>query len=143
MDGTIILWDIRKAGMNAQTLSLDRLQDHLTRIDRTIHQKVDFNRQLAAKAHTKVVNAVKFTPGGNYLVSCGNDKIVRFWNINTGRLQPIKYRQCLVSTLKYEIDIIGFSSSSGDDLLVYPGATNRKYHHLFTIFFCLIANSYI
>lgn len=120
------MWDIRKAGMNAQTLSFDHLQDHSTKLDRTKHQKVDWNRQLAAKAHTKSINSIKFTPGGNYLVSCGNDKVVRLWNINTGKLQPIRYRPCNSSPLRYDIDIINFSSSSGDELLLYPGS-NRKF----------------
>lgn len=134
------MWDIRKAGMNSQTLSFDHHQDHSTRIDRTIHQKVDWNRQLAAKAHTKVVNSIKFTPCGNHLVSCGNDKVVRLWNIHTGRLLPISYRQCQTSKLKYGIDIVGFSQSSGDELLVYPGRNRKSIFILF--YFCFIDCNY-
>lgn len=125
VDGTVCLWDIRKAGVHAQYLSFDLLQDHSAVIDRSIHQRVDWNRQLAAKAHSKAVTAVKFTPGGRHLVSCGNDKCVRLWDAQTGKLHPIRYDPCCHSTLKYEIDIVGVSSSSSDDLLLYPGPDSK------------------
>lgn len=54
-------------------------------------------------------------------MSCGNDKAVRLWDTASGRLHPIRYDPCCSSTLKYDIDVVGFSPSSGDELLIYPG----------------------
>jgi WD40 repeat protein len=116
---------MRKAGANAQYASLDQLQDHTAFIDRSLHQRVDWNQQLAAKAHTKAVNAIRYSPGGTHLISCGNDRMVRLWDAVTGKLHPIRYSECCSSMLKYEIEIAGFSSASGDELLIYPG-TDRK-----------------
>jgi WD40 repeat protein len=111
--------------VNAQYASLDQLQDHMALIDRSVHQRVDWDQQLAARAHTKTVNSIKYSPGGTHLISCGNDRMVRLWDAGTGKLHPIRYSECCNSMLKFEVDIAGFSSTSGDELLVYPGTESK------------------
>ncbi len=41
--------------------------------------------QLDPGGHLAKINDVKFTPDGRYLVSAGNDKVIRVWDLETGK----------------------------------------------------------
>ncbi|KAH7026249.1 WD40-repeat-containing domain protein [Microdochium trichocladiopsis] len=88
VDGTVRLWDIRRAGGAIGLLdledSLGLYYNGLLGVDGTGRPMVRRSR-LSAKAHSAPVNGLTWTDDGNYIVSAGHDRRIRVWDAATGR----------------------------------------------------------
>ncbi|KAI5860096.1 WD40 repeat-like protein [Durotheca rogersii] len=84
VDGTVKIWDIRRAGgpigMLDQEDSLGLYYNGLLDAS-TAKVRV----RASAKAHTAPVNALTWTDDGGYIVSAGHDQRIRVWDAATGR----------------------------------------------------------
>ncbi|KXJ91131.1 WD40-repeat-containing domain protein [Microdochium bolleyi] len=88
VDGTVRIWDIRRAGGAIGMLdledSLGLYHNGLLGTDSSGSQFVRRSR-LSAKAHAAPVNGLTWTDDGNYIVSAGHDRRIRVWDAATGR----------------------------------------------------------
>ncbi|KFY45993.1 hypothetical protein V494_00658 [Pseudogymnoascus sp. VKM F-4513 (FW-928)] len=75
-DGTLRIWDVRKA---SGTLRLLDLEDSIGLSD-----GLDRPSRAAAKAHGAAVNGIEWTDDGQYIVSAGHDAAVRVWDASSG-----------------------------------------------------------
>lgn len=83
VDGTVKLWDIRRAGGVVGMLNKDDGLGvfHNGNMDPSGRVRL----QTSAKAHTAPANGLTWTDDGAYLVSAGHDAKIRVWDIATGR----------------------------------------------------------
>ncbi|KAI1178097.1 WD40-repeat-containing domain protein [Nemania sp. FL0916] len=83
VDGTVRIWDIRRAGALIGMLdhedSLGLYHNGLLREDGTVRMRA------SAKAHVAPVNGLTWTDDGGYIVSAGHDNRIRVWDAATGR----------------------------------------------------------
>lgn len=83
VDGTIRIWDIRRAGAFLGMLdhedSLGLYYNGLWKQDGTVKTRA------SAKAHVAPVNGLTWTDDGSYIVSAGHDHRIRVWDAATGR----------------------------------------------------------
>ncbi|KAI3326123.1 WD40 repeat-like protein [Xylariaceae sp. AK1471] len=83
VDGTVRIWDIRRAGALIGMLdhedSLGLYHNGLLGKDGKIKMRA------SAKAHVAPVNGLTWTDDGSYIVSAGHDSRVRVWDAATGR----------------------------------------------------------
>ncbi len=136
-DGTIKLWDVRKAGIMAAILSFDLLQDHTavttsvtamrggigsstTNSSNDGMTMLNWKKDAVCKAHDDSVMSIKYSSCGNYLLSSGNDHRVRLWDATSGKLFPTHYTFGCKSKLPYDIDIIPGISNAKSDMLLFP-----------------------
>ncbi|KAL5348555.1 hypothetical protein ACLOAV_005971 [Pseudogymnoascus australis] len=75
-DGTVRIWDVRKA---SGTLRLLDLEDSIG-----LGDGLDRPSRAAAKAHGAAVNGIEWTDDGQYIVSAGHDAAVRVWDASSG-----------------------------------------------------------
>lgn len=88
-DGTVRLWDIRKAGRNACLGILDRNHGYYdvgasTALPSTKRQRMSLNdsqRMDGIESHGAPVTALAFAPGGEELVSSGSDGNIQLWDL--------------------------------------------------------------
>ncbi|KAI2625019.1 WD40 repeat-like protein [Hypoxylon sp. NC1633] len=84
VDGTVKIWDIRRAGgpigMLDQEDSLGLYYNGL--LDPATGQA---RMRASAKAHAAPVNGLTWTHDGAYIVSAGHDRRIRVWDAATGR----------------------------------------------------------
>jgi DNA excision repair protein ERCC-8 len=88
-DGTVRLWDIRKAGTNACLGVLDRHHGYSdggdsSALHQSKRQRLSFhdNRRMEGKeSHNGPVSALVFVPGGEELVSSGSDGSIHLWDL--------------------------------------------------------------
>lgn len=108
-DGALCLWDVRKGGRRGLLAACDWQQ--------SLKNTSSFN----VRAHERAVMSVKFSPCGNFLVSCGNDKKVRCWETYSTSLLPTQYSPCHKSSLPY---YISFAKGAGaaNDILLFPSS---------------------
>ncbi|GAP85790.1 putative DNA excision repair protein ercc-8 [Rosellinia necatrix] len=82
-DGTVRIWDIRRAGALIGMLdhedSLGLYYNGLLGDDGKVGMRA------SAKAHVAPVNGLTWTDDGGYLVSAGHDHRIRVWDAATGR----------------------------------------------------------
>lgn len=82
VDGTVRIWDIRRAGgaigMLDKEDSLGLYYNGLLGSDGKIRTRV------SAKAHSGPVNGLVWTDDGNYIVSAAHDRRIRVWDAATG-----------------------------------------------------------
>ena len=144
LDGTLKLWDIRKAGFASAIRSFDWMQDHTasTRIFTDFYNNknkdrndniesrkkepikgamtgLDWTKDSVAKAHESGIMCLRYSPCGHYIISSGNDRKIRLWDADSGKLIPSQYSSGCTSSLPYDIEIAQFSCS-GDDVLMFP-----------------------
>ncbi|KAI1085183.1 WD40-repeat-containing domain protein [Whalleya microplaca] len=83
VDGTVKIWDIRRAGgvigMLDQEDSLGLYYNGL--LDASGKVRV----RASAKAHSAPVNGLTWTDDGGYIISAGHDRRIRVWDAATGR----------------------------------------------------------
>lgn len=88
VDGTVRIWDVRRAGGAIGMLdledSLGLYYNGLLGTDSSGTQIIRRSR-LSAKAHAAPVNGLAWTDDGNYIVSAGHDRRIRVWDAATGR----------------------------------------------------------
>ena len=147
LDGTLKLWDIRKAGFSSAIRSFDWMQDNTasTRIFTDFYSNnksntsnlesktkvpvkgamtgLDWTKDSVAKAHESGIMSLRFTSCGHYILSSGNDRKIRLWDADNGKLIPSQYSSGCTSTLPYDIEIAQFSCS-GDDVLIFPNGND-------------------
>ena len=85
--------------------------------DRNRMKRFDWTRDQVARAHESAVHGIKYSPCGRFIVSSGNDRRVRMWSSDDGKLHNINYDIGCQSKLPISMDIAAFTCS-GDDLLV-------------------------
>jgi DNA excision repair protein ERCC-8 len=141
-DGTIKLWDTRKAGNMAAILSFDLLQDH-TAVSTSVAamrgsvtstgsasrdgmNMLNWKKDAVCKAHDDAVMSIKYSSCGNYLVSSGNDHRVRLWDAASGKLFPTYYTFGCKSKLPYDMEIIPGIASAKRDLLLFPSDEDNE-----------------
>lgn len=82
VDGTVRIWDIRRAGGAIGLLnkddSLGLYHNGLLGSDGHVRAR------LSAKAHSGPVNSLAWTDDGNYIISAAHDRRIRVWNAATG-----------------------------------------------------------
>ncbi|KAI1878677.1 hypothetical protein JX265_002854 [Neoarthrinium moseri] len=82
VDGTVRIWDIRRAGGTIGMLDKeDSLGLHYNGLLGTDGRP---RTRLAAKAHSGPVNGLAWTDDGNFLISGGHDRRIRVWDAATG-----------------------------------------------------------
>ena len=145
-DGSVKLWDIRKAGTAAAIMSFDWMQDHTASVrpasqlpgeqkvnnyrsygsdlGRSEIRRMDWRKEQACKAHEAAVMSLCFTPGGRHLVSSGNDRRTRLWHVASGDLVAVNYATWCSSDIPYDIKVVEVSGSL-DDVLVAPGSSGE------------------
>ncbi|KAI1816345.1 WD40-repeat-containing domain protein [Poronia punctata] len=83
VDGTVRIWDIRRAG------ALIGMLDHEDSLglyyNGLLSQDGKVRMRVSAKAHAAPVNGLTWTDDGNYIVSAGHDNRIRVWDAATGR----------------------------------------------------------
>ncbi|KAI0421411.1 WD40-repeat-containing domain protein [Xylaria grammica] len=83
LDGTVRIWDIRRAGAFIGMLdhedSLGLCYNGLLGNDGKVKIRA------SAKAHAAPVNGLAWTDDGSYIVSAGHDNRIRVWDAATGR----------------------------------------------------------
>ncbi|KAJ2986692.1 hypothetical protein NUW58_g4903 [Xylaria curta] len=83
VDGTVRIWDIRRAGALIGMLdhedSLGLYYNGLLGKDGSVGMRA------SAKAHVAPVNGLTWTDDGNYIVSAGHDNRIRVWDAATGK----------------------------------------------------------
>ncbi|KAI0908157.1 WD40-repeat-containing domain protein [Ustulina deusta] len=83
VDGTVRIWDIRRAGaligMLDQEDSLGLYYNGLLGNDGNVRMRA------SAKAHAAPVNGLTWTDDGGYIISAGHDNRIRVWDAATGR----------------------------------------------------------
>ena len=85
--------------------------------DRNRMKRFDWTRDQVARAHESAVHGIKYSPCGRFILSSGNDRRVRMWSSDDGKLHNINYDIGCQSKLPISMDIASFTCS-GDDLLV-------------------------
>ncbi|KAI0974127.1 WD40-repeat-containing domain protein [Xylaria arbuscula] len=83
VDGTVRIWDIRRAGaligMLDQEDSLGLYYNGMLGNDGKVRMRA------SAKAHAGPVNGLTWTDDGSYIISAGHDNRIRVWDAATGR----------------------------------------------------------
>eukprot|EP01035_Chromulina_nebulosa_P019965 gene19965-25934_t len=141
IDGSIKFWDIRKGNHHGLLLSLDWRQDHTfnhSSNGSSIKQdsnslrhirKINWSNDEAAKAHEEAVRNIKYTSCGSYIISSGNDKKIRLWEVSTGKLMPTNYsigRKSDSMQGKYgNISIIPVHTNHGEPIHTLTGHVGR------------------
>mmetsp|Transcript_22310 Transcript_22310/g.29179 ORF Transcript_22310/g.29179 Transcript_22310/m.29179 type:complete len:465 (-) Transcript_22310:122-1516(-) len=151
MDRTVRLWDVRRSGASACLLSLcaqndilghgavaasppllslqhsdeggDPSQRHKRRCRRgpQFSQASDF-----ARAHSRPINAITFTPDGLFLLSSAMDGQLRCWNTTTGEHQLINYMG-IKGTTKRQFKMATISCGRAQDtMLFYPNGEDGE-----------------
>ncbi|KAI0205848.1 WD40-repeat-containing domain protein [Astrocystis sublimbata] len=114
VDGTVRLWDIRRAGAFIGMLdhedSLGLYHNGLLGSDGKVKTRA------SAKAHAAPVNSLTWTDDGNYIISAGHDNRIRVWDAATGRNTLASFGPSIRNSQLASITM--FTSSVG---LVHPG----------------------
>lgn len=143
-DGSLKLWDVRKANSQGLLHSFDWRQDHMTittdrfplqhafnsmskkklsvkQDDASLRRlkDVDWSKNSLTQAHESEIMSIQYSSCGRYLVSSGNDKKVRLWNTSDGTLEATNFAVGNKSELAYSMCIASFGHPA-DDLLISP-----------------------
>ncbi|KAI0110794.1 WD40-repeat-containing domain protein [Nemania sp. FL0031] len=114
VDGTVRIWDIRRAG------ALIGMLDHEDSLGLYYNGLLGKDGQVkmraSAKAHVAPVNGLTWTDDGNYIVSAGHDNRIRVWDAATGRNTLASFGPSIRNTQLASVTM--FTSPVG---LTHPG----------------------
>ncbi|KAK9415380.1 hypothetical protein SUNI508_10570 [Seiridium unicorne] len=82
VDGTVRIWDIRRAG--GAIGMLDKEDSLGLYYNGLLGTEGHVRTRLSAKAHSGPVNSLTWTDDGNYIVSAAHDRRIRVWDAATG-----------------------------------------------------------
>lgn len=124
VDGTVRIWDIRRAGALIGMLdhedSLGLYYNGL--LEKDGHVKM----RASAKAHGAPVNGLTWTDDGSYIVSAGHDNRIRVWDAATGRNTLASFgpsiRNAQLASVTMFTSPVGLTHP-GRELLFWPNET--------------------
>ncbi|KAI0406481.1 WD40-repeat-containing domain protein [Xylaria palmicola] len=124
VDGTVRIWDIRRAGALIGMLdyedSLGIYYNGLLGNDGNIRMRA------SAKAHVAPVNSLTWTDDGSHIVSAGHDNRIRVWDAATGRNTLASFGPSIRNTQLASVTMftspVGLTHP-GRELLFWPNET--------------------
>lgn len=125
VDGTVKIWDIRRAGGIIGMLDQeDSLGLHYNGLLDTTSGKVRV--RASAKAHAAPVNGLTWTDDGGYIVSAGHDRRIRVWDAATGRNTLASFGPSIKNSQLASVSMftspVGLTHP-GKELLFWPNET--------------------
>lgn len=107
LDGTVRIWDIRKAGSGSAVTSLDRDNDtpmarrsfrpdyrHLRRRKKTAPNNFRHVEMDSIRSHGNAISGLSFTRDGHFMVSAGRDGKLQLWDLRAnGHLMPRQFHR--------------------------------------------------
>jgi len=84
-DGRVMLWDVRKSGSALRSL------DQLEWIKSNHYNSLTISERQKIKAHSGIVNCIKFVDDGRFLLTYGTDNRLRLWDSVNWKLVSINY----------------------------------------------------
>ena len=126
-DGTVRLWDVRRAGDSACFATLDmhstaEAARHWNAAPPGAAPPLSPRSRAAPLAHRGAVNALRFTADGRYLVSSGRDHKARVWDMSSPLLagcNTLSHFAHLRSTHKQGVSF-ALAGSAADAVLYHP-----------------------
>ncbi|KAF3008162.1 hypothetical protein E8E14_004663 [Neopestalotiopsis sp. 37M] len=131
VDGTVRIWDIRRAGgamgMLDKEDSLGLYYNGLLGSDGQVRTRH------SAKAHSGPVNSLTWTDDGNYIVSAAHDRRIRVWDAATGANTLANFGPSIKNSQLGTVPM--FTSPIGtthprDELLFWPNENEVLVFHL-------------
>ncbi|KAH8156969.1 hypothetical protein CIB48_g11279 [Xylaria polymorpha] len=124
VDGTVRIWDIRRAG------ALIGMLDHEDSLglyyNGLLSQDGKVRMRASAKAHVAPVNSLTWTDDGSYIVSAGHDNRIRVWDAATGRNTLASFgpsvRNSQLASVTMFTSPVGLTHP-GRELLFWPNET--------------------
>ncbi|TRX92029.1 hypothetical protein FHL15_007126 [Xylaria flabelliformis] len=124
VDGTVRIWDIRRAG------ALIGMLDHEDSLglycNGLLGEDGKVRMRASAKAHTAPVNSLTWTDDGSYIVSAGHDNRIRVWDAATGRNTLASFgpsiRNSQLASVTMFTSPVGLTHP-GRELLFWPNET--------------------
>ncbi|KAI1381028.1 WD40 repeat-like protein [Hypoxylon crocopeplum] len=124
VDGTVKIWDIRRAG------GVIGMLDHEDSLGLYHNGLLDTNGKVrvraSAKAHSTPVNGLTWTDDGAYIVSAGHDRRIRVWDAATGRNTLASFgpsiRNSQLASVTMFTSPVGLTAP-GKELLFWPNDT--------------------
>lgn len=124
VDGTVKIWDIRRAGgalgMLDQEDSLGLYHNGLLGPDGKVRVRA------SAKAHAGPVNSLTWTDDGAFIISAGHDRRIRVWDAATGRNTLASFgpsiKNSQLATVAMFTTPVGVTHP-GKDVLFWPNDT--------------------
>ncbi|KAI8629927.1 WD40 repeat-like protein [Xylariaceae sp. FL1651] len=124
VDGTVRIWDIRRAG------ALIGMLDHEDSLglyyNGLLSNDGKTGMRVSAKAHVASVNGLTWTDDGNYIVSAGHDNRIRVWDSATGRNTLASFGPSIRNTQMASVAMftspVGLTHP-GRELLFWPNET--------------------
>eukprot|EP01083_Nonionella_stella_P087841 244550_1 len=95
IDHTIRIWDIRRPGALMVLDMHNNVDPHMKYLS-----SKDAKRSQHVHSHSGAVNALRFTRNGSHLLSCGTDRRIRLWDIDTGKNTLINFEKLQVVSKK-------------------------------------------
>ncbi|KAI1302021.1 WD40-repeat-containing domain protein [Xylaria venustula] len=136
VDGTVRIWDIRRAGaligMLDQEDSLGLYYNGMLGNDGKVRMRV------SAKAHAGPVNGLTWTDDGSYIISAGHDNRIRAWDAATGRNTLASFGPSIRNTQLANVTM--FTSPVG---LTHPGREFLFWPNETEILVCDLHNGHI
>lgn len=124
VDGTVRIWDIRRAG------ALIGMLDHEDNLGLYYNGLLGKDGQVkmraSAKAHGAPVNGLTWTDDGSYIVSAGHDNRIRVWDAATGKNTLASFgpiiRNVQLASVAMFTSPVGLTHP-GRELLFWPNET--------------------
>ncbi|KAI1344894.1 WD40 repeat-like protein [Xylariaceae sp. FL0016] len=114
VDGTVKLWDIRRAGGIIGMLDMEDSLGlyHNGLLGNDGHVRI----RASAKAHGAPINGLTWTDDGGHIISAGHDRRIRVWDAANGRNTLASFGPSIKNSQLSSVDL--FTSPAG---LTHPG----------------------